>query len=256
MIDAAERCSAGRWLTLAQGEISSARAAGRLPILVGGTGLYLEALLHGLAELPAIPAACREAARALHAELGGAAFRAALAAIDPETAARLAPGDTQRLTRAYEVAIATGRPSSDWQRRPVPTPLLRAAALVLLPPRDALYAACDARLLRMMAGGGEAEARALIGRGLAPILPAMKAVGVREVQALLAGKMSREATVAAMQRATRQYAKRQYTWFRHRPREAPSVRKRVLEAQFSESLLPEIFSFIRPYSVDRVALAH
>jgi tRNA dimethylallyltransferase len=203
--------------------------------------------LRGLAEVPEIPAAVRAEAQALHASLGGMAFRAVLAELDPEAASRLPSSDTQRLTRAYEVAKATGRPLSDWQGRHEPGPALRAAALVLLPPREPLYAACDARVAGMMKAGAEAEVTALLARGLPPYLPAMKAVGVRELGALLAGRSSYAEAIAAMQQATRQYAKRQYTWFGRRLPESDQLRKQVFDQQYSESLLPEIFSFIRQF---------
>lgn len=247
VIDAGESCSVGRWLKLARAEIAAVKAEGRLPIFVGGTGLYLEALVKGLAELPAIPAEVREEARALHARLGATAFRSALAEIDPEAAARLAPGDTQRLTRAYEVAKATGLSLSEWQRRQAPGPTLRAAAVVLMPDRETLYAACDARVRQMMAAGAEAEASALLQRHLAPNLPAMKAVGVRELGVLLAGRSSHAEAIAAMQQATRQYAKRQYTWFRRRLTESGGLWRLDVNEQFSESLLLGIFSFIRQF---------
>jgi len=246
VIDAAEACSAGRWRVLAMAEIAAARAAGRLPLLVGGTGLYIRALLDGLAPVPPVPARLREEARALHARLGGTDFHAALAELDPETANRLAPGDAQRLIRAFEVVLATGRGLAAWQRDQS-APGIRAAAIVLLPPREALYALCDARFLAMMAQGAEAEAAALLARRLSPTLPAMKAVGVRELGALLAGRMTREAAIAAAQQATRHYAKRQYTWFRRQLTDSASLRKLVVGEQFSESLLPEIFSFIRQF---------
>ncbi|HLI21694.1 MAG TPA: tRNA (adenosine(37)-N6)-dimethylallyltransferase MiaA [Stellaceae bacterium] len=245
MIDAAENCSVGQWLALAEREIDAARAARRLPILVGGTGLYLEALLNGLAELPPIPASAREEAKALHARLGGVAFRARLATLDPVGAAKLAATDTQRLTRAYEVVRATGKPLSQWQERQEPRRNLRAAAIVLLPEREALYRACDARVLRMVAEGAAAEARALTARRLPENLPAMKALGVRELTAAIDEGGGREEAVAALQQATRQYAKRQYTWFRRRLRESEMLRRLTITTQFSASLLPEIFSFIR-----------
>jgi len=247
VIDASESCSAGRWLALARGEISAAHAAGRVPILVGGSGLYLEALLRGLAELPPIAQDIRAEAHALYAKLGGAAFRAALAELDPEAAARLPAGDAQRLTRAYEVARSTGTSLSEWQHRQPPLATLRVAALLLMPPRAALYAACDARVERMVEAGAEAEAKALRARHLAPSTPAMKAVGVREFGALAEGRSTREQVVAAMQQATRNYAKRQYTWFRRRLPENESLSKLVIEAQFSERILPESFSFIRSF---------
>lgn len=247
IIDAAENCSVGQWLKLARVEIAAASAAGRVPILVGGTGLYIEALLRGLAELPPIPEALREEARALYARLGGAAFHAELARLDPGAAARLPSSDRQRLTRAYEVAKATGVPLSEWQRRQSSGTTLNAAVILLLPPRDELYAICDARVLHMLEAGAAAELRALLGRRLSPRLSAMKAVGVRELGAWLRQEASKEEAVAAMQQATRHYVKRQFTWFRRRLPETGQIRKLVLNAQFSESLLPEIFSFIRGF---------
>jgi tRNA dimethylallyltransferase len=246
-IDAAENCSVGHWLKLARAEIDAARRDGRLPILAGGTGLYVEALLKGLAELPEIPAALRAEVRALYGRLGGEAFRAALAELDPEAAARLPTSDAQRLTRAYEVVMATGRPLSAWQKRQGPGPALRAAIVLPLPPRASLYAACNARVLRMAEIGAEAEIAALLRRGLDKNLPAMKAVGVREFAALLDGRSSYAEAIAAMQQATRQYAKRQYTWFRRRIPDGERVQKLVIDQQFSESLLPGIFSFIRQF---------
>ena len=245
VIDAAEACSAGRWRDLALAEIVAAREAGRVPILAGGTGLYLRALLEGLAAVPPVPAALRAEARALHARLGGEAFRQVLAARDPEAAQRLAAGDTQRLIRAYEVVTATGRPLADWRRAQGPASGPPAAAVLLLPPRAELYAACDARFLRMMERGALAEVEAVLARGLDPALPAMRAVGVAELAALLAGRLSREAAVAAAQQATRRYAKRQYTWFRHQLPEHGALQKLTLDEQFSESLLDKILPFIR-----------
>jgi tRNA dimethylallyltransferase len=242
VIDAAEACSAGRWRGLALAEIAAAHAAGRLPLLVGGTGLYLHALLHGLAPVPAIPDAVREEARALHAALGGEAFRVRLAALDAEAAARLAPGDTQRLVRAYEVAAATGRTLGDWQRAPSGEGGIEARAVLLLPPRAALYAACDVRFAAMMEAGAVEEVRALLARHLSPELPAMKAVGVREIAALVEGRATRAEAIAAAQQSTRRYAKRQMTWIRHR---MAGLRRLTVETQYSESLLPEIFAFIR-----------
>jgi tRNA dimethylallyltransferase len=246
VIDAGEACSTGRWRILALTEIAAARAEGRLPILVGGTGLYLRALLEGLAPVPAIPDALRREARALHARLGGEAFRHALAALDPEAAARLASGDGQRLIRAYEVVTATGRPLAAWRLGQKASPVC-AAAIVLMPPRAALYAACDARFLTLMDLGAAAEVEALLARRLDPVLPAMKAVGVRELAAWLAGRCTRAAAIAAAQQATRRYAKRQYTWFRHQLPAPGPFEKLVLAEQFSESLLPEIFAFIRQF---------
>src|ERR1700722_370190 len=180
-LDAAERGSAARWRTLALAEIATAREAGRLPIVVGGTGLYLRALREGLAAVPDIPPAIREESAALYLRLGGAQFREELARLDPVSAARLPPGDRTRLTRAYEVAHATGLPIGEWRKQTgVPAPY-RFATILLSPPRDNLYAACDARFLAMIEAGGLAEAAALLARDLPPGLPAMKAVGLPEL---------------------------------------------------------------------------
>ncbi|MGH6968229.1 MAG: tRNA (adenosine(37)-N6)-dimethylallyltransferase MiaA [Stellaceae bacterium] len=246
-IDAAESCSAGRWRNLALIEIAQARHAGRLPILVGGTGLYLSALLDGIAEIPAVPAAIVAEARALHARLGGESFRRALAALDPVAAAKLPAADTQRLVRAYAVARVTGVALSEWQQRQVPHHGPAAAVVLLLPQRTALNAAIDRRLERMFDGGAIDEVRVLLARQLSQLLPAMKAVGVREIGRYLAGEGSRQEALAAAQQATRRYAKRQYTWFRHRPSASKKLCRLVIETQFSESFQHEIFSFIRRF---------
>ena len=246
-VDAAESCSAGRWRDLALIEIARARRERRLPILVGGTGLYLSVLLEGIADIPAVPATVVAEARALHARLGGEEFRRALAALDPTSAGKLPAADTQRLVRAFAVVCATGIPLSVWQQRQAPHRGLAASAVILLPPRDALYAAIDQRLERMFAGGAIDEVRRLLARQMSPLLPAMKAVGVREIGLYLAGECTRDTALAAAQQATRRYAKRQYTWFRNRLPVSKKLRKTVIDTQFSEKSLPGIFSFIRQF---------
>jgi tRNA dimethylallyltransferase len=247
VLDAAEVCSAARWGEMAEAEIAAAQVEGRLPVLVGGTGLYFRALLKGLAPVPEIPATVRAAARALHKEIGGARFHAALAEKDPEAAARLHPSDTQRLVRAYEVVTATGRTLAAWQGGETEGALRPAAAVLLLPPRGALYAAIDRRFATMVQAGALEEVRALLARGLAADLPAMKAVGVPELARHLRGEITLDAAIALGQQASRNYAKRQVTWLRHQMPATPAFPVRRLAAQFSESLLPEIFSFIRQY---------
>jgi tRNA dimethylallyltransferase len=242
VLDASDPCSAARWAVLAEEAIAAASAAGRVPILAGGTGLYLRALLDGLAAVPAIPLEIRTAARQRHGELGGAVFRALLAERDPLAAARIAAGDTQRLIRAYEVVTATGRPLAAWQSEQDAAPRRDHVTFVLAPPREMLYAACDARFAAMIAAGGLAEARTLIARRLDPGLPALKAVGVPELAQHVAGEIPLAEAVLLAQQATRRYAKRQLTWFRH---QLPGAT--VLDAQFSESLLPKIFSNIRQF---------
>ncbi|MFQ5775146.1 MAG: tRNA (adenosine(37)-N6)-dimethylallyltransferase MiaA [Kiloniellaceae bacterium] len=248
-----ERCSAGRWRTMALAEIAATQAAGKLPLLVGGAGLYLRALERGLAPVPGIPAAVRAAARALHQKLGGEAFHAALAIRDPATAARLRPGDTQRLIRAWEVMEATGRSLAEWQAAGADaagthggSAPYRFLHLVRLPPRERLYAACDARLLRMIEAGALDEVRALLALGLDPSLPVMKALGVRELSGHLAGALSLDEAIARAQQATRNFAKRQMTWLRTQtPRD--DGRTVILSEQFLERLDPDIFTIIRRF---------
>ena len=236
-----EACSAGRWLRMAQAEIEAARAAGRLPILVGGTGLYLKALTDGLAPVPGVPPGIRSEAHRLHARLGGEAFRAELAKVDAEAARRLEAGDSQRLIRAFEVVLATGRPLADWQRQGAGGPATdaRFATIVLAPPRDALYAAIDARLDTMIEEGALDEVAALDRLGLDAGLPAAKAVGVPELRRHLRGEITLDEALDSTKRASRNFAKRQLTWLRH---QMPGAH--VVPAQYSESLRPEIFSFI------------
>lgn len=212
---AAEACSAGRWRAMALAEIAAAHAAGRLPLVVGGSGLYLSALDRGLAPVPPVPAAVRARADARHAELGARAFHAELAARDPASAA-LAAGDTQRVMRAWAVLEATGRTLAAWRAEahaPLAGPVLR---ILVRPPRAALYRACNARFRAMMTAGALDEVRALEALALDPALPAMKALGVPELRAHLAGALDLDEAVARAQRATRRYAKRQLTWFRRR----------------------------------------
>ena len=244
ILDGAELCSAARWATLAHGEIAAAQAAGRLPIVVGGTGLYLRTLLHGIAAVPEIPEEIREAARARHRAIGGEAFRAELAALDPAAAARLPAGDGQRLVRAYEVVTATGRTLGDWQRAGAEgVPRYDSRQFVLLPPRDALYAACDGRLEAMIAAGALDEVRALMARDLPPEMPILKALGVPELARHLAGEVDLAAAIAAAQQATRNYAKRQFTWFRHQLTDAE-----ILDTQLSHSLHASVCQKIRDWT--------
>lgn len=232
-----ELCSAGRWLAMAQAAIAEVRAAGRLPIVVGGSGLYLRSLTGGLAEIPTVPDAVREATRARLAEIGPAAFHSELAAQDPEMAARLRPSDSQRLARAAEVLAATGRSLADWQRDVAPPPVAgEIRSILVAPPRDALYAACDGRFAAMLAAGALEEARAVMARpGLDDGLPALKALGLRELMAYLAGTLSREAAVEAAQMATRRYAKRQMTWFRGQFLAGYAVDKKLNEQYLTDS---------------------
>ena len=231
-LDAAERGSVARWRTLALDEMAGATKAGRIPLLVGGTGLYLRAVKEGLAPVPQIPAAVRQEAIELNRALGGVAFRDRLAELDPEAAHQLFPGDKQRLVRAYEVVQATGVTIGKWRQQAKSGPAYRFGTILLMPPRDRLYAACNARLLQMIERGALAEAAAIAARRLDPSLPAMKAVGLPELLSYLRDAIPLNAAITAAQRATRRYAKRQMTWFRHQT--TPDL---LFDAQFSESLL-------------------
>jgi len=240
-----ELCSAGRWLAMARAAIAETRAAGRLPIVVGGSGLYLRSLIRGLAEIPAVPDAVRDATRARLAEIGALAFHGELAAKDPEMAARLRPTDSQRLARAAEVLAATGRSLAEWQRDSAPPPVAEDICSILVaPPRDALYADCDGRFAAMLAAGALEEARAVAARSeLDDSLPALKALGLRELMAHLAGGLSREAAIAAAQMATRRYAKRQMTWFRGQFLAKYTVDKKLNE-QYVADLAKKIIYWI------------
>ncbi len=238
-----EACSAGRWRELARAECDTAWEAGRLPILVGGTGLYIRALLGGLAPIPPIPEAVRARTRESFRELGNSEFHARLAARDPEMGARLHPGDSQRLMRAWEVIEATGISLARWQARRDEGGIgARAFGILAAPPMPALYAACDARFRVMVERGAIGEVRALLARKLDPALPAMKALGVRELARHIEGEIGLEEAVALAQRSTRNYAKRQATWFRHQW--TPDL---TVPAQFSESFSNDIFTKIRQY---------
>ncbi len=214
--DAAEAWSVGRWSRAVMPLLTELAAAGRPALLVGGTGLYFTALTKGLADIPDVPIEVRDAAGVAFDEGGEAAFRRDLARIDPAAAARIEAGDRQRLTRAWAVAQHTGRALSDWNSGT--TPLLAPGSwtgLVLEPERETLYAQCDRRVAQMVETGALDEVRALVARDLDPALPAMKAVGVREFAAHLTGGTPLAAAVEATRQATRNYAKRQLTWFRN-----------------------------------------
>jgi len=242
VLSAATRCSAGRWRDMALAEIGAAHDAGRLPVVCGGTGLYLKALAEGLSPMPDIPTEVRDRLTVRLKAEGAPALHAELAARDPFIAERLEAKDGQRILRALEILDATGRSLADWQAGPTEPPPrhLQFVTIHLMPPREALYAACDERLAAMLTDGALDEVRQLNAMGLDPSLPAMKAVGVRELSNFLAEICDLQTALAAGQQATRRYAKRQMTWFRHQ-----IVADLLLEKQFSESLLPEIFSFIR-----------
>jgi tRNA dimethylallyltransferase len=216
-VDAAENYSTGRWVADAHRALQAAGEAGRLPIFVGGTGLYFRALTHGLSSMPAVPADVRMRVRGEAEGVATPELHARLAADDPATAAKLRSSDRQRVIRALEILAATGRPLAEWQRGPG-LPLLRAhesLAVFLSVEREELRRRIDARFEVMIARGALEEVRRLVARQLDPALPAMKAHGVPWLRRHLAGEISLEQAMAGGKADTRRYAKRQETWFRH-----------------------------------------
>ncbi len=245
---AAEAASVAWWRAAALAELERVRRDGRLPILCGGTGLYFLSLTQGFSELPAIPDDLRAAARAAVEAEGAAAVHARL---DAETAATLRPGDSQRVARAYEVLLATGRGLAAWQREAPSTgpAAWRFRAILLDPPRDVLRAAIARRFEAMLRDGALEEARALAAQALDPALPAMRAHGVPELLAHLRGQLGLEDAARRATLHTGQYTKRQATWFRHHqlaaPQETHIIHARFTDlAQFPESERAKFFAFV------------
>ena len=247
---AAEPGDAAWWRRMALDAMAQANAAGQVPILCGGTGLYLKALRDGLAALPPISEAARAEARAILAADGAAALHARLALVDAASADRLRPGDGQRIARAWEVWRGTGRPLSRWLAdgggEPAPW---RFHAILLDPPREALRRAIAGRFDAMLRAGAVEEVRALLALGLDPALPAMRAHGVAELAAHLRGELSLTEAVHLTKLATGQYMKRQATWFRHHaladPHQMHTINARYgLQTQDSESFTAIVSTFI------------
>lgn len=234
--DGAEACSAADWAEAAKREIAEVHTTGGVPILCGGTGLYMRTLLEGIAPVPAIDPDIRETVRALDQ----AAARVALESEDPAAAKRLAPADASRTARALEVVRSTGRTLAEWQtlKSGGIADRIALAPLVVLPEREWLFARCDLRFEHMLDAGAIEEVKAIEARGLDSSLPVMRAIGVPEILGLIQGHLSRAQAIAAGQTATRQYAKRQYTWFRNQPpSEWPRVdNKTIAEHDFFVSL--------------------
>jgi tRNA dimethylallyltransferase len=211
-----EAYSTGRYQDDVAGALELARQMGRLPIFTGGTGLYFSALTDGISDIPEIPAVIRANARAHLEKIGVTALHAELAARDPETSSKLRPSDPQRVLRAYEVFEATGRPLVHWQRESGKPALggLRLARFVMDVSRSELQTRIETRFRAMLSEGALREAAAL--KGLDPALPAAKILGLRELWALQDGALSEVQAIELAVIATRQYAKRQRTWFRNR----------------------------------------
>ncbi len=214
-LDGREACSAARWAVDAKAAISEAHDSGRLPVLVGGTGLYVRTLLEGIAPIPEIDPEIRKTVRAMLT----AEAQATLAIQDPGMAARLAANDDSRIKRALEVIQSTGRSIADWRAAKTGgiRDLVQLHPLILLPPRDWLHQRCDARFEAMIKRGAVNEVKALLALDLPADAPVLRAIGVPEITAMLSGELSMADAVKRGQAATRQYAKRQYTWFRNQP---------------------------------------
>jgi tRNA dimethylallyltransferase len=237
-VDAGVNFSAGSWLADAAAALAEARAQDRLPIFVGGSGLYFKALTRGLSAVPPIPPEVRDSVRARLERDGVEALHAELAQSDPASAERLKPRDRARIARALEVVEATGRSLTDWHRDGLPAllPPGTFSALFLSPDRDQLYARIDARFEAMLKVGALEEVEQLAARRLDPLLPAMKAHGVPPLIRHLKGEITLEEAAMIGRADTRHYAKRQFTWFRHqlpefewvRPEEAGGWLSRVV----------------------------
>ena len=234
-----ETGSAAEWAMKAANAVRNVEG---VPILVGGTGLYLRALMNGLADVPKVPVEVRKRVQDRMREIGNEAFHAALVARDPGSA-RLKPGDTQRNIRAAEVLEATGVPLSQWQARAAAAPLRAQYFTVLLAPaRVDLHANCDARFLAMMERGAPDEVKALVAAGVASDAPIMRVLGAAPLAAHLAGRLSRDEAISRAQASTRQYAKRQDTWFRNQ------VHADLRFAQpYASELLPKVIAAVRRF---------
>jgi tRNA dimethylallyltransferase len=247
---ASEAGNAAWWRSEALAAMQVADAAGRIPILTGGTGLYFAALTQGLTDIPDPGPDARAEARRLLVESGPEVLHAGLSKVDPATAARIKPNDSQRIARAWEVWRGTGMGLAAWQRRSLPPAPWRFFAIRLDPPREILRRAIATRFAAMLAGGAINEVRALLAMNLDPALPAMRAHGVPELSAYLRGTLSLEAAGQRTELVTGQYTKRQATWFRHHELAAASgteiIQSRLgSNAQLSETLGQRIFAFIQ-----------
>lgn len=236
-------CSADRWARMAAAEIADCRAHGLLPIVVGGTGLYLRALVDGMSPMPVIPEDVRARTRALLAEVGNERFHALLAERDPAIASHLNVGDSQRLARAFEVFEASGQSILHWQSQPAHRVIDGSFfTFVVDPPRPLLYEGIERRFDVMMDCGALAEVRGLLATQPPADAPIMKALGVPELAACLRGEISPAEAISTAKQATRNFAKRQCTWFRRQ-----IISNHTVNSQYSESLRYGIFALVRQF---------
>jgi len=239
-----ERCSAGHWRDLAVDAIQDIHGRDGVPVVVGGTGLYLKALMTGLHDMPVVPADVRDGLNLRLRNEGAPALHAELSAADPATAKNLNPADGQRIVRALEIFMHTGRGLRSWQTgEPEDAPAdMRFFRLALLPPREFLYATANDRFDGMLENGAIEEVVSLLARSPAEDFPLLKAVGVPPIRAFLGDEIDRDRLIELGKRDTRRYAKRQMTWFRHQ-----FIPQKTIETKYSEIKLGEIFSEIRKF---------
>jgi tRNA dimethylallyltransferase len=241
VLDGGGRASVATWLELAATAMTAIRARGKMPIIIGGTGMYLDAVVNGIAPIPDVPANIHNDCMALFDAIGGTAFRQKLALHDPVVASRLADGDRQRLIRAMGVFNATGIALGQFQKAEHKGALVgNPLKIAMLPPRDELYTRIDSRFDAMLEQGAMGEVEQLIGRQLDPSLPLMKALGVTALKAVLDQKMTIDEAAYIAKRDSRHYAKRQMTWLRNNYNA-----QITLHTKLSESLMESIFSLIR-----------
>ncbi|NVP56400.1 tRNA (adenosine(37)-N6)-dimethylallyltransferase MiaA [Rhizobium sp. DBTS2] len=214
---AGQAFSSGEWLRQAADVVADLRRRSKLPVFVGGTGLYFKALTGGLSDMPAVPDALRRKWRARLAEEGAQALHAELGLRDPQSAEAIRASDGQRILRALEILEVSGRSIRDLQAATAPAVIepTRALKIVVLPERALLHERIDRRFAAMLQSGAVDEVRALLALGLPPEMPVMKAIGVPQIASLLAGAISEAEVIERGAAATRQYAKRQMTWFRN-----------------------------------------
>ena len=240
-VSATKNCSVAVWKELAEREILACWRKSALPIIAGGTGLYIKASMQGLSEIPEVSKEIRREVIAHRNKQGAEAFHNELRRFDPRTALKLDLNDTQRMVRAYEVYLATNRSLSDWQEsKPTKAPFKANYQIIILdPPREKLYKKCDERFDGMIKNGAIEEVKSLLSLNLDPTLSAMKAIGVAQITSYLNHEQTLDIAVSEAKKMTRRYAKRQLTWFRNQIIQCYRVNE-----QYSERLSDKIFSKI------------
>ena len=243
VLDPEDPCSAGMWKELAVEQIKKAHRYHRVPIVVGGTGLYLRSLITGINIIPPVPEFIRQNIRNRIKNEGAKFLHSELALYDPEAASRIEINDRQRISRALEIYFSTGKKLSDWQTGiQTSEDEYKFFKIIILPRRKSLYHHCDKRLLTMVENGIIREVESLIARGLSPSLPAMKALGVKQIISYLQGDIQLHEAISLSQLATRQYVKRQFTWFKNQ-----IITDMIIKEQYSEKIREKIFPDIRKF---------